>query len=129
MLNVSFCPTSELMMEEMNEIHEFMSKFREGVEVIWGVAVDNSLDTKVKITVLATGFGVEDVPGMDTLHEARSQEEEERQLQLEEEKEKNKERIRKHTVKAPVSERRACAAAVISTSSIPKIWTTTTSSP
>ena len=95
MLNVSFCPTSELMMEEMNEIHEFMSKFREGVEVIWGVAVDNSLDTKVKITVLATGFGVEDVPGMDTLHEARSQEEEERQLQLEEEKEKNTERIRK----------------------------------
>ena len=95
MLNVSFCPTSELMMEEMNEIHEFMSKFREGVEVIWGVAVDNSLDTKVKITVLATGFGVEDVPGMDTLHEARSQEEEERQLQLEEEKETNKERIRK----------------------------------
>ena len=95
MLNVSFCPTSELMMEEMNEIHEFMSKFREGVEVIWGVAVDNSLDTKVKITVLAPGFGVEDVPGMDTLHEARSQEEEERQLQLEEEKEKNKERIRK----------------------------------
>ena len=71
MLNVSFCPSSELMMEEMNEIHEFMSKFREGVEVIWGVAIDNSLDTKVKITVLATGFGVED------------------------EKEKNKERIRK----------------------------------
>ena len=72
-----------------------MSKFREGVEVIWGVAMDTSLDTKVKITVLATGFGVEDVPGMDDLHEKRSQEEEERQLQLEEEKEKNKERIRK----------------------------------
>ena len=91
MLNVSFCPSSELMMEEMNEIHEFMSKFREGVEVIWGVAIDNSLETRVKITVLATGFGVEDVPGMDSLHAARSQEEEERQLQLEEEKE----RIRK----------------------------------
>ncbi len=95
MLNVSFCPNSELMMEEMNEIHEFMSKFREGVEVIWGVAMDNSLDKKVKITVLATGFGVEDVPGMDSVLEKRSQEEEERQLQLEEEKEKNKERIRK----------------------------------
>lgn len=95
MLNVSFCAAAELMMEEMNEVHEFMSKFREGVEVIWGVAMDNSLETKVKITVLATGFGVEDVPGMDSLHEARSQEEEERQLLLEEEKEKNKERIRK----------------------------------
>ena len=88
-------PKNILMMEEMNEIHEFMSKFREGVEVIWGVAIDNSLETRVKITVLATGFGVEDVPGMDSLHAARSQDEEERQLQLEEEKEKNKERIRK----------------------------------
>ncbi len=108
MLNVSFCPTSELMMEEMNEIHEFMSKFREGVEVIWGVAVDNSLDTKVKITVLATGFGVEDVPGMDTLHEARSQEEEERQLQLEEEKERRIKSVSaRHTVKVPASERKS----------------------
>ena len=88
MLNVSFCESSELMMEEMNEIHEFMSKFREGVEVIWGVAMDNTLEGKVKITVLATGFGVEDVPGMDSVLEKRSQEEEERQLQLEEEKEK-----------------------------------------
>ena len=80
MLNVSFCPNSELMMEEMNEIHEFMSKFREGVEVIWGVAMDSSLDKKVKITVLATGFGVEDVPGMDSVLEKRSHEEEELQL-------------------------------------------------
>ena len=95
MLNVSFCEKSELMMEEMNEIHEFMSKFREGVEVIWGVAMDNTLDSKVKITVLATGFGVEDVPGMDSVLEKRSQEEEERQLLLEEEKERNKDRIRK----------------------------------
>ncbi|WP_321478943.1 cell division protein FtsZ [uncultured Bacteroides sp.] len=95
MLNVSFCENSELMMEEMNEIHEFMSKFREGVEVIWGVAMDNTLDKKVKITVLATGFGVADVPGMNSVLERRSQEEEELQLQMEEEKEKNKERIRK----------------------------------
>ena len=95
MLNVSFCSKSELMMEEMNEIHEFMSKFSEGVEVIWGVAVDDSLENRVKITVLATGFGVEDVPGMDALHDVRSQEEEEKQILLEEEKEKNKERIRK----------------------------------
>ena len=95
MLNVSFCENSELMMEEMNEIHEFMSKFREGVEVIWGVAQDNTLEKKIKITVLATGFGVEDVPGMDSVLERRSLEEEERQQAMEEEKEKNKERIRK----------------------------------
>lgn len=94
MLNVSFCQDAELMMEEMNEIHEFMSKFREGVEVIWGVAMDNELAGRIKITVLATGFGVEDVPGMGDVLEMRGKEEEERQQALEEEKEKNKERIR-----------------------------------
>jgi len=93
MLNVSFCSNSELMMEEMNEIHEFMSKFHEDVEVIWGAAEDNSLGHQVKITVLATGFGMENLPGRDDILEHRSREEEEKQLRLEEEREKNKERI------------------------------------
>lgn len=93
MLNVSFCENSPLMMEEMNEIHDFMRKFRDGVEVIWGGAMDNTLDQKVKITVLATGFGVEDVPGMEGMFEKRTLEEEERQLQMEEEKERNRKRI------------------------------------
>ena len=95
MLNVSFCPEHELMMEETNEIHTFMRKFKEGVEVIWGVAEENDLGEKVKITILATGFGVEDVPGMENLAAQRGQEEEEQMLRNEEEKEKNKERIRK----------------------------------
>ena len=95
MLNVSFCPSSELMMEEMNEIHEFMSKFREGVEVIWGVAIDNSLDTKSKDHRIGNRFGVEDVPGMDSLHAARSREEEGTPTAAGRREEKNKERIRK----------------------------------
>ena len=56
MLNVSFCPSSELMMEEMNEIHEFMSKFREGVEVIWGAGKDDALGDELHVAVIATGF-------------------------------------------------------------------------
>ncbi|MCD7900995.1 MAG: cell division protein FtsZ [Bacteroides sp.] len=95
MLNVSFCEKAALMMEEMNEVHDFMGKFRDGVEVIWGVAIDKDLEDKVKMTILATGFGMEDVPGMETIREKRTQEEEEQQLLQEEEKEKNKERIRK----------------------------------
>jgi cell division protein FtsZ len=94
MLNVSFDPKSEMMMEEMNEVHDFMSKFREGVEVIWGVAQDSTLDSKVKITILATGFGVKDIPGMDTVLARRTQKEEEELLQIEEKREKDKQRIR-----------------------------------
>lgn len=130
MLNVSFCPSSELMMEEMNEIHEFMSKFREGVEVIWGVAIDNSLETRVKITVLATGFGVEDVPGMDSLHAARSHKRKNVNCNWKKRKRRTKNVSARHTAKVPAtSEARASANADTSIFSIRKIWTTTTSSP
>lgn len=67
LLNVSFSTKSELMMEEMSEVHEFMRKFRKNVEVIWGTAIDEELEDRVKVTVLATGFGMRDVPGMDEL--------------------------------------------------------------
>ncbi|MGL4491569.1 MAG: cell division protein FtsZ, partial [Tannerellaceae bacterium] len=36
LFNVSFSPESELMMEEMNDVHEFMSRFSSDIEVIWG---------------------------------------------------------------------------------------------
>ena len=52
---------SALMMDEMNEVHEFMAKVkRDDVETKWGLSVDPSLTDQVKITILATGFGVED---------------------------------------------------------------------
>jgi cell division protein FtsZ len=51
-----------LMMDEMNEVHEFMAKVkRDDVETKWGLSVDPSLTDQVKITILATGFGVEDI--------------------------------------------------------------------
>lgn len=95
LLNVTFCSSNELMMEEMNEIHEFMSKFGKGVEVIWGIAVDDALEQKVKITVLATGFGISNVPGMNEVINRRSKEEEERIALQEEEEETNRQRIEK----------------------------------
>ena len=54
-----------LMMDEMNEVHEFMAKVRrDDVETKWGLSVDPSLTDQVKITILATGFGVSNIPGM-----------------------------------------------------------------
>ncbi|KAA6341425.1 Cell division protein FtsZ [termite gut metagenome] len=93
MLNVSYCEQSEMMMDEMNEIHDFMRKFREDVEVIWGMATDSTLNGKIKITLLATGFGVENVPGMDAMLEKRMADDEDVRIQLEEKKERDKKRI------------------------------------
>lgn len=73
LLSISFCAEKEgdtLMMEEMNEVHEFMSKFHTDVETKWGLSVDASLEKKVKITILATGFGISNVPGMKEKHVA-----------------------------------------------------------
>lgn len=64
LLNVSFSESSPLMMEEMNDINDFMARFGKDIEVIWGAAVDNNLNEKVKVTILATGFGVDNIPLM-----------------------------------------------------------------
>lgn len=84
MLNI-YC-SEDMKMEEMNELHDFMRKFGEDVEVIFGV-VQEDLGAKVKITILATGFGVEDVPGINKRRQERTKEEEE-QFAYEEEKQR-----------------------------------------
>ena len=61
LLNITFGTIQPLMMEEMNEVHEFMGKFNSDIEVIWGTATDPELEDNIKITILATGFGIEDV--------------------------------------------------------------------
>lgn len=54
-----------LMVEEMEEISRFTDKFvSKDIEVIWGLATDENLGEEVKITILATGFGVSNIPGM-----------------------------------------------------------------
>lgn len=64
-------------MEEMNEINAFMSKINPGSQNKWGYNIDQSLGGKVKVTILATGFGPDAVPGiaerMDADEEARAE--------------------------------------------------------
>lgn len=73
-----------LMMEEMNDVNDFMAKFGEDFEIKWGVAVDPELGKKVKVTILATGFGVRDVEPKE--RQARRTKEETDRLAEEEEK-------------------------------------------
>ena len=60
LMNFYYNPESEspLRMEEMNEIQEFMANFDQEVDVIWGMAFDNTLEDQIKVTVLASGFSV-----------------------------------------------------------------------
>ena len=49
-----------LRMEEMNEVNEFMSHFNCDYQSKWGIFLDPNLGEKVKVTILATGFGIKE---------------------------------------------------------------------
>ncbi len=46
----------EFKIDETNQITEFISNIHRDVDVIWGVAFDDTLGDKVKFTILAAGF-------------------------------------------------------------------------
>ena len=78
LLSISFAGnkdgTGSLMMEEMNDVNDFMAKFGD-FEIKWGLATDPELGKKVKVTILATGFGISNVDGMNNHLKKHSQEE------------------------------------------------------
>ena len=86
LFNVSFSDEAPLLMEEMNDIRDFMKEFNRNIEVIWGTAVDNTLVSKVKMTILATGFTMDDIPQIADKHKAEAQQMTEEELRLEEER-------------------------------------------
>ena len=79
LLNISFSHQKDskdnFMMEEMNYVHEFMDRFGNDFVFKWGVAVDPELGKRVKVTILATGFGITNVDGMEARLKKHSQEE------------------------------------------------------
>ena len=84
LFNIYTSSENPLVISETNAIEDFTQQFDQEVEVIWGNAIDESLDKQVKITLLAAGFGVSNIPGMDLLQQELSDQE------LEEEEKKQK---------------------------------------
>lgn len=103
LFNIYDSPTHPIRVEEMEEISRFTDRFlSKDIEVIWGLATDESLDEDVKITILATGFGVSNIPGMNTTIEVNNAsveqraETEEEQAERRQQEEKNRELISKY---------------------------------
>ena len=87
-----------LRMEEMNEVNEFMSHFNCDYQFKCGIFLDPNLGEKVKVTILATGFGIKNIDGMQehktkkyTQEEEKEEEELKRQREAEEERKKERE--------------------------------------
>ena len=92
LLNISYSSQKKLMMSEMDEVKEFMNRFNRDFETTFGIAIDDTLGDKVKITLLATGFGVQDihVKEMDDRIVKRTIEEEKRKAEEEEKEEERR---------------------------------------
>jgi cell division protein FtsZ len=62
LLNVYCSNTNPIKMEEVSEISRFMETTGSDIEVIWGASFEDDLGDQVKITLVATGFGVDRIP-------------------------------------------------------------------
>lgn len=100
LFNIYADENSPLIVEEMEAVANFMKRFSPEVEVIWGTATESNLDKKVKITLLAAGFGMSSIPGIDDhvreLTEEEERQEEERLRAEEEEKRRINTMIEQH---------------------------------
>lgn len=62
LFNICFSSQSPATMQEMSELNDFVSQFEnEGIEVIWGAQVEDSLGEKIKMIILASGFDMNDI--------------------------------------------------------------------
>lgn len=51
-------PRSTMRTNEIDEITEFMNRFPADIHTKWGFSLDRSLGEKIKVTILASGFGL-----------------------------------------------------------------------
>lgn len=56
LFNIYTSTGNQLYVDELEEIDAFMDELDPNIDVIWGMATDDTLDADAKITILATGF-------------------------------------------------------------------------
>lgn len=75
LLQIYTTTENALIMSEIDQIHAFVSEIGEDVEVQWGASLDETLEDKVRVTIIATGFEVSNIPGLDDAVDKKTVEE------------------------------------------------------
>ena len=65
LLNFYCSKEHAILMQELEQVQEFCDSVGEEVDVKWGASYDDSLGENVKVTIIATGYSVSDIPGLD----------------------------------------------------------------
>ena len=53
-----------ILTQETDQVHEFIQEVGEDVEVQWGISLDDTLGDAVRVTIIATGYEVSDIPSL-----------------------------------------------------------------
>jgi len=60
-----YCSTEyAIQTQETDQIYDFVREVGEEVEVQWGVSLDETLGEEVRVTLIATGYEVSDIPSL-----------------------------------------------------------------
>ncbi|MBO5618611.1 MAG: cell division protein FtsZ [Paludibacteraceae bacterium] len=72
-----YCSTEHaIVMEEIDQINDFVQEVGDDIEVQWGASIDETLGEDVRVTIIATGYKVDGLPteeaeaGRKTIDEA-----------------------------------------------------------
>ena len=61
-----YCSTEHaILMEEIDQINDFVQEVGDDIEVQWGASIDESLGEEVRVTIIATGYKVDGIPTED----------------------------------------------------------------
>lgn len=61
-----YCSTEHaILMDEFEQINQFVKEVGDDVEVQWGASLDETLGEEVRVTIIATGYEVSDIPVME----------------------------------------------------------------
>ena len=63
-----------IRMQELDQINQFIEEVGDEVEVKWGASYDDTLGDEVRVTVIATGYKVTDIPGIENCEEKPKEE-------------------------------------------------------
>lgn len=70
LLNFYCSEQNAIRMTELDQINQFIDAVGDEVEVKWGASYDETLGDEVRVTLIATGYPVTDIPGIESAAEA-----------------------------------------------------------
>ena len=60
-----YCSSAHAVkMDEFDQINRFVEEVGDEVEVQWGISIDDALGEAVRVTIIATGYAVSDIPSL-----------------------------------------------------------------